>query len=164
MKTMVKEYGMLTVILMIAGLCFFGLYHTVLPYLKAAAPEKETASNLSGLMLEELTSMRQPAILTRPIHLRVGERKTAFSFLDTLVNSQGKAESLNFEEYQMRQGRCVYRNGESRVVIECEKMSTDGILETDAEQMYPLSVEYRDSYSRKVKERAIVLVTAHGAG
>lgn len=164
MKTTVKEYGMLTVILMIAGLCFFGLYHTVLPYLKAAAPDKETASNLSGPMLEELTSMHQPVILTRPIHLRVGERKTAFSFLDTLVNSQGKAESLDFEEYQMRQGRCVYRNEESRVVIECEKMSTDGILDTDAEQLYPLSIEYRDSYSRKLKERAIVLVTAHGAG
>ncbi|MCH1981880.1 hypothetical protein MCG98_04750 [Ruminococcus sp. OA3] len=164
MKSIIKEYGMLTVMLLIAGLSFFGLYAAVLPQLKSAAPQKETASNISGPMFEELASMQQPVIIIRPIHLKQGERKKAFSFLDSLINSEGKAEDLDFEEYQMSQGRCVYRKGESRIVIECEKMSTEGILESDREQTYSVSIDYRDSYCRKAKERATVLVTAHGAG
>ncbi len=164
MDRMMKEYGMLALVLLIACLCFLGLHITILPQLKAAVPREETVSSMSGPVIENLASMQQPAIRIRPIHLMVGERKTALSFVTSLKNSQGMDESMDFQAYQMKQGRCVYQRGENRIVIECEHISEEGILEAGREQVYSLNIEYRDSYSRKTKERVAVLVTTHEAG
>lgn len=162
MKGIVKEYGLLAVILLLACCCLSGLYVMILPELKRAAPEKETVSNLGALEVSELAFMQAPKILVSPIHLRKGERKTAFSFLESLEDSNGKQENMDFKEYLMGQGRCVYRNGESRIVIECEEIDESGLLNTGMEQVYPLGLSYRDSHSRQVSVRVTVLVTAHG--
>jgi hypothetical protein len=164
LKGILKEYGLLAATLLLACCCFSGLYVMILPELKGAAPEKETVSNLGALKVSELAFMQPPRILISPIHMKKGDRKAAFSFLKSLENSDGKQEDMNFKEYLMKPGRCVYRNGESRVVIECEEMDGSGYLNTDREQSYPLMLSYRDSYSRQAKRRVTVLVTAHGTG